>query len=225
MVGQRVRKGGAVLAALAIVAAGAVTGVGSAGAAGMGSSGAACATCTQDSFRDYQYRGDILVDYRGPGSVVVGQQVAFTAEFVARHFGPGPMPDVKVATVTHRAPEGFEFTGAEVTAYDWTPGKYPMTPLDASVTVDPVTGYLTLTAPEGGWAIPGIADATEPGTTRTGSVIVKLRYSATKSVSDGVSNLTFTGTDVPASDGWVTTGTTRVDAGPQGLGGFGSSGS
>ncbi|MFG1785847.1 hypothetical protein ACGFIU_25725 [Rhodococcus oryzae] len=166
--------------------------------------------------------------YEGPVEAVVGQEVTFTAEFGARYLGPGPIPDVAVATVTHRAPEGFEFTRAEVTSYDWTPGRYPITVLDSSAAVDPVTGNVTVTAPAGGWAVPEIVINNAPDPTRyvSGTVFVKLRYTATEPVRDGASGLTFTGTDVPASEGWVTKGITQVaEAGSPQPGGFGSSGS
>ncbi|AQA22217.1 hypothetical protein BTZ20_5789 [Rhodococcus sp. MTM3W5.2] len=168
--------------------------------------------------------------YEGPGRAVVGQEVTFTAEFGARYLGPGSIPDVAVATVTHRAPDGFEFTRAEVTSYDWTPGRYPITVLDSSAAVDPVRGDVTVAAPAGGWAIPEVVINNAPDPTRfvSGKVFVKLRYTATEPIRDGASGLTFTGTGVPASEGWVAKGTTQVteaEAEAPQPGGFGSSGS
>lgn len=232
MVGRQVRRGGAVLAALAIVAGGAVTGAGGAGAASTGSAGpggpaAECGRQCDDAFHGYAARGDIGVYYEGPVEAVVGREVTFKAEFETRGDGWTGLPDVDVATVTHHAPEGFTFAGAAVTSYDWTPGRYPVTVLDSAVAVDPATGDVTVAAPAGGWAIPVVAGQPRPQGIyyRSGTVTVKLRYTATRPVRDGASGLTFTGTGVPASEGWVTTGTTQVTEAPKGLGGFGSSGS
>ncbi|TQF74753.1 hypothetical protein FK531_01265 [Rhodococcus spelaei] len=229
MAGKLVRAGGSVLAALTIVAVGATVGVGTAaavstGSAGLGSAAFPCDGCNDGGFDDFQRRGDILVRYQGPGEAVVGQEVAFTAAFEARGYASvDRLPDLAVATVTHHAPKGFTFTGAEVTAYDPDSGGYPVTALDSSVVVDPASGDVTVAAPAGGWAIPEFVSSNQ-GTTYYGSgnVIVKLSYKAIESVGDGASGLTYTGTGVPASDGWVAKGTTRVT---QGLGGFGSSGS
>lgn len=229
MVGQLVRKGGAVLATLAILSGGAVMGAAGAGAASTGSAetggpAAPCGRQCDDAFHDNKSRGDIGVYYEGPVEAVVGQEVTFKAEFTARGDGWTGLPDVDVATVTHHAPEGFKFTGVEVTSYDWTPGRYPVTVLDSAVAVDPATGDVTVAAPAGGWVIPVVATQPSPGKTyyASGIVTVKLRYTATQSVRDGASGLTFTGTGAPASEGWLVNGAIDVT---QDAGGFGSSAS
>ncbi|MFC9786825.1 hypothetical protein [Rhodococcus sp. NPDC127528] len=231
MVGQHVRKGGAVLAALAIFSGGAVMGAAGAGAASTGSAGPGgpdptCGRQCDDAFHGYGLRGDIAVYYEGPVEAVVGREVTYKAEFSA--YGGDPwtgLPDVDVATVTHHAPEGFTFTGAQVTSYDWTPGRYPVTVLDSAAVVDPATGDVAVAAPAGGWAIPVVEDHRSPDKTyyASGIVTVTLRYTATQAVRDGVSGLTFTGTGAPASEGWVAKGSTQVAEAPKGLGGFGSS--
>ncbi|AQA20491.1 hypothetical protein BTZ20_5790 [Rhodococcus sp. MTM3W5.2] len=91
--------------------------------------------------------------------------------------------------------------------------------LDSTAVVDPVTGDVTVTAPAGGWAIP--TAATDAGSL-TGYLSVGLRYKVVKSYLDGTTGVTFTGTGVPASEGWVATGFTKVT--PVDLGTFGSSG-
>ncbi|MGW6375369.1 hypothetical protein ACWFRB_04785 [Rhodococcus sp. NPDC055112] len=231
MARRLVQKGGSVLAALTLVVGGAMLGAGGAAAASTGSAGpegpaAPCGRQCDDAFHDDKARGDIGVYYEGPVEAVVGREVTFKAEFTALGDGWQGLPDVDLATVKHHAPEGFTFTGAEVTSYDWTPGRYPITVLDSAVVVDPATGDVTVAAPAGGWAIPVVANQSGPDKTyyASGIVTVKLRYTATQSVRDAASGLTFTGTGVPASEGWVAKGTIQVAEAPQ-AGGFGSSGS
>lgn len=227
MVGSLVRKGGSVLAALAVVAGGALAGAGSAGSVALGSSAPPCSPedsmpgCYHSNFEDVKKVGDIRLGYSGPKEAVLGSEVAFEPTLYAGDYGYHPsVPDVAIKSVTHHAPKGFEFTGATVYAY--TPAGWPVgstvTYLDKTVVVDPVTGDVTVTAPAGGWAVP-VGDFGTSGF-NSGWVNVVLTYKVTELVSDGTSGATFTGTGVPASEGWVATGTTKVT--PVDLGAFGS---
>jgi len=224
MVGHLVRRGGSVLAALAVVVGGAAMGTGVAGGAaggGFGSTGVPCVGLTSPLcdgiFSDGATAGNIGLSYWGPAEAEVDSEVAFTSRFLARD----AMPDLAVTSVTHHAPRGFEFVGAEVQSRRGAvyPDPDTYTELDATVVVDPVTGDVTVAAPAGGWAIPRSQESS--GSWRTGQVDVKLRYQVTKSHLDGTSGVTFTGTGVPASEGWLATGATRVTPG---IGGFNSSG-
>jgi hypothetical protein len=216
MVGSLVRKGGSVLAVLAVVAGGAFAGAGSAGSVALGSAAPPCSVddsmpgCYDSWFEDVKKVGDILLGYRGPKAVALGQETSFVAVFNA---GDGSyqdsIPDVAIASVTHHPPKGFEFMGVDVSTAT----------LDSTAVVDPVTGDLTVTAPAGGWAVP--KHQASNGHWDSGYVEVVFTYKVTKLVLDGTSGLRFTGTDVPASDGWMVTGTTKVT--PVDLGGFGSS--
>jgi hypothetical protein len=211
MVGSLVRKGGSVLAALAVVAGGAVTGVGTAGAAGsgsleqgsvaLGSSAPPCyfedpmPGCDDGLFNDEATVGNISLVYTGTSrAVALGQETGFRARLSGR--------DVAITSVTHHVPRGFEFTGAHVWSWAYPLGDAIETTLDSTAVVDPVTGDVTITAPAGGWIA---ADGRF-----TGSVFVSLDYKVTALSPDGASGLRFTGTGVPASEGWMATGTTKV---------------
>ncbi|SDC49616.1 hypothetical protein SAMN05444580_10140 [Rhodococcus tukisamuensis] len=223
------RRGASILAAVAVAAGGLAVGAGTAnatGSSGPGSSAPPCApegaqlACDDGQFYEVEKAGNIRLAYHGPDEAVLGQEIAFTSEFEAGDSDyQDVQPEVAIASVTHHAPRGFEFTGATVTAakYELYPATSVFTPLEATVVVDPVTGDVTVTAPAGGWAAP--KTETNNGIL-TGTVVVKLAYKATELVSDGTSGVTFTGTDVPASEGWMAAGTTKVV--PVDLGGFGS---
>ncbi|MGW6375370.1 hypothetical protein ACWFRB_04790 [Rhodococcus sp. NPDC055112] len=220
------------LAALAVVVSGATMSAGVAGgaapdegfsgslaAAWFGSTGG-CAGLTEalcdGFFTESATAGDISLGYKGPATAEVDSEVTFKSVFTARD----AMPGKAVTSVTHHAPRGFEFVGAEVSSRHqgvWPPTEPDLTTeLDSTVVVDPATGNGTVTAPAGGWVIP-----TRATDTVSGYVIVELRYKVIKSYLDGTSGITFTGTDVPASEGWLATGATRVTPG---IGWFGSSG-
>ncbi|WP_139191321.1 hypothetical protein [Rhodococcus tukisamuensis] len=139
---------------------------------------------------------NIYLGYQGPGEAEVGREVGYFPSFSA----PDGMPGLAVTSVTHHAPRGFEFVGAEVSSR--TPPWWTDVNLDSTATVDPVTGDVTVTAPEGGWVIP--TDGF-----RSGQLYVYLRYKVVKPYLAGTAGVTFTGTDVPASKGWMATGITR----------------
>ncbi len=85
--------------------------------------------------------------------------------------------------------------------------------------VDPGTGDVTVTAPEGGWALmPG----QNGGRLEGGSVTVEFVYQAPDLAVGSTGGMTFTGTGVPASQDWVATGATRVMPGFMGTGSTGS---
>ncbi|SEM16052.1 hypothetical protein [Rhodococcus maanshanensis] len=215
MVGQLVRRGGSVLAALAVVVGGATMGAGVAGGAPGGGFGSSCSGLYEElcgeAFLDHGAKGNILLGYQGPAKAEVGSEVTYYPSFTARDGIPG----LAVMSVTHHAPRGFEFVGAEVTS---RPRFAADAKLDSTAVVDPVTGDVTVTAPAGGWAIP--TSATDAGSL-SGSLFVGLRYKVVESYLAGTTGVTFTGTDVPASEGWLATGATRVTSG---IGGLGSSG-
>ncbi|TQF74756.1 hypothetical protein FK531_01280 [Rhodococcus spelaei] len=211
MAGRLVRAGGSMLAAPTIAAGGAVTGVGTAGAAGSGSAdggsvalGSSAHPCTGEDtmpgcddgqFKEVATVGHIQLEYIGSSKpVVLGQETGFLTRFDGR--------DAVITSVTHHPPRGFEFTSAKDWSWSYPAGDGVVTYLDSTAVVDPVTGDVTVTAPAGGWtAAPG---------RYSGSVFVSLGYRATAFGQDGASGLRFTGTDVPASEGWMVTGTTKV---------------
>ncbi|MET4610687.1 hypothetical protein ABIC28_001665 [Rhodococcus sp. PvR044] len=241
MVGSLVRKGGSVLAALTVVASGITMGVGTAAGQSwwedevlqnllppctiesMPSGG----PCYERAFTDEGMAGDLHMSYAGPKDVKSGDVVSFYASSSAGEGGYQPaVPDVEVSSVTHHPPRGFEFMDATVFARK--PGWYPEGSthwaLDSTVAVDPVTGNVTVTPPAGGWAVPKSREYhPNPDTTLflSGDVTVQMRYRASGYGLDNPSGVTVTGTGVPASEGWLATGNTRVTP----MGGTGSTGS
>lgn len=231
MGGHLVRAGGAVLAALTIVAGGATVGVGGAGAVSTGSTGvpqcdpyggAQMGPCDDDAFQTAEQRvGDFRMSFYGSDELVVGQN----AWLLLRVGNAGPrasLPDATVTSVTFHTPKGFEFAGVSVTSY--TPKSHLeesiYTTLDSTAVVDHVTGDVTVTAPAGGWAVPTRENGA--GGIVSGEVAVSASFKATELVADGTSGVTFTGAGVPESEGWMATGTTQVI--PVDLSGFGSLG-
>ncbi|MGW0040824.1 hypothetical protein [Rhodococcus sp. NPDC003348] len=223
MVGRIVRAGGAVLAALAIVAGGALAGVGSAGAQSseegfQGSVGdllfdftvigfPPCPPISQDNmpcddgrFSSRAVVGDIGVGFKGTRELDRGDTAQMETTFWVEPPIFDQQPNLQIASTTVRTPRGFVFTGGEVKA-----GLAQM--LDATFAVDPATGDVTATAPAGGWAIPSYQNS--DGRFRTGSVTVVLNYEATEYVSQGEAAVRFSGTGTPESD-WVLTGKTQV---------------
>lgn len=210
------------LAALAIVAGGATVGVGGAGAVSTGSTGVRPCdryspgdiACDRDTFWAAEQRvGDFRMSFSGTDELVVGQNAWLSATFRVGDAGPqASLPDAAVASVTFHAPKGFEFVG--VSLYSYTPNFYPEAPIytspDSTAVVDHVTGDVTVTAPAGGWAVATRENGA--GFIVSGQVTVRASYKATELVADGTSGVTFTGTGtgVPASEGWMATGTTRV---------------
>ncbi|MFD4423393.1 hypothetical protein ACFWO5_00985 [Rhodococcus sp. NPDC058481] len=179
--------------------------------------------CYRNGFADSGMLGNYKGAYFGVKEVDPGADATFTAVVVAQEAAfqvAAPEVNVDVTSVTHLPPEGFEFVGVKVTGYTPTetpPG--PLVDLPSTVAVDPVTGKVTVTAPEGGWALqPG----RNGGKFEGGSVSLVFEYKAPDKALDGANGFTFTGTGVPASDGWVASGNTRVL--PAG-GGTGSTGS
>lgn len=239
MVGHLVRKGGAVLAALTVVAGGAMVGTGAAA----GQTGSAdemwrnlvrpChdsdpwfpdrGPCYRNTFSESGMLGNYQGSYSGVKTVDPGADVTFTAAVTAREAAfdvPVPEVNVDVTSVTHHPPRGFEFVGVKATGYSPAPGSegYGVS-LDSTVVVDPVTGDVTVSAPDGGWAL-------EPGwiasTFRSGMVSLVFDYKAPDKDVDGDNGFTFTGTGVPASKGWVAKGNTRVVPVSGGIGSAGS---
>lgn len=242
MVGHLVCKGGAVLAALTIVTGGAVAGAGGAGAVSTGSAAGQLdemwqnllrpchdyspqfpdlGPCYRAGFSDNGTLGNYLGAYSGVKEVDPGAKALFTASVVAKEAAfqvPSPEVDVDVTSVTHHAPKGFQFVGVKVTGGTPTPTPpWPIVDLASTTTVDPVTGDVTVTAPDGGWALqPG-----RNGGFAGGYVSLVFEYKAPDVALDGTNGFTFTGTGVPASEDWVASGNTRVMP----AGGMGSTGS
>lgn len=240
MVRHLVRKGGAVLAALTVVAGGAMTGMGTAA----GQTGSAdeiwrnlvrpCyptddgffpdrGPCYRNTYSDTGMLGNYKGVYFGVKTVEPGADVTFDAVVVAQEAAfdvPAPELNVDVTSVTHHPPKGFEFVGVKVTGS--TPVPLPPGPyvnLDSTVAVDPATGDVTVSAPAGGWALqPGRNGEMFAG----GAVSLVFTYKAPDKDVDGDTGFTFTGTGVPASKGWVAKGNTRVVAVSGGLGSTGS---
>lgn len=224
MGGNLVRAGGAVLAALAIAAGGALAGSGTAGAIFVGdvwvngsidnaTGGKPCSwdilprPCSVESFQSNVLVGDTYLDYWGTDRAQPGDKTTFSAAFYLGDPSTPvsddvPRPDVVINGLTHHAPRGFEFTGAWAYAYSH---RNIQQRLDVNVVVDPVTGDVTVTAPDGGWAIPKDRNKENDN----GRVHVALNYTVAELGGDSTSGMTFTGTDTPASGGWVATGDTR----------------
>ncbi|MFE3290677.1 hypothetical protein [Rhodococcus sp. NPDC059234] len=250
MDGRLVRRGGAVLAALAIVTGGALAGAGGAGASSTGSAAGASwlpdellqnllppcedysgqfpdqRPCYRNTFATSGTLGNYFGVYSGVKEAGAGARTTFYATVGANEAAfrvADPEANVDVTSVTHHAPKGFTFVGVKVTGRTPQPiTPWPAVTFDSTAVVDPVTGDVTVTAPEGGWPIrPGW----NGGRFATGSVSLALEYTAPDEALDGASGFTFTGTGVPASQGWVATGNTRVLPASWGLGTSGSSGS
>ncbi|TQF74754.1 hypothetical protein FK531_01270 [Rhodococcus spelaei] len=240
MVGKLVRAGGSVLAALTIVAGGAVVGMGTAGAQ-TGSADEVWRNlvspcydsdpffpdqrpCYRNNFSDSGMLGNYKGAYFGAKTVDQGAHATFTAVVVAQEAAfqvAAPEVNVDVTSVTHRAPKGFEFVAVKVTGI--TPAPQPLggqaVALDSTAVVDPVTGDVTVTAPAGGWALlPGRDGRQFAG----GSVSLVFDYKAPDKDLGGDNGFTFTGTGVPASNGWVAQGNTRVVPVSGGIGSTGS---
>lgn len=202
-------------AALAVAAA-AGPGLSVAGAAlDLGSSGGGDAFCNESGvlckgdnvWRVYARVGAEGGTYKGPLQAVVGEPVLFEVETISS----------ALTSVTHRAPDGFEFVGATVIAHDWTPGRYPYTVLPSTTTVDPESGDVTVTAGEEGWPVP-LMQLPEPYSTRKGFVYIQMRYLPTAPIRNGESAMSFTASGVPATDGWMAEGRTTVTAPSTGSG-------
>lgn len=217
MVGKLVRGGVSVLALLTVTASGAAVGVAhAAGSSDDASCGVPYGDCVGVEQLGYGSRGDVNVIYLGDYYAVVGQDITFIAE-LRPSVDEGPTPGVVISSVTHGVPEGFTFTGSDVTSYEETPGVYPVKALESSAAVDPETGDVTVTAPGEGWTVPNRA--------ARGTVYVKLHYRLTKPITEEFvrSHITFAGPDVPASDEWVASGATYPGVVNPAI--FGSSGS
>ncbi|MGW0174265.1 hypothetical protein ACWDUM_10505 [Rhodococcus sp. NPDC003322] len=196
MVGRVARAGGAALAVLAMAAGGVVAGGGGAGAFSVdpGSTAGApvCkpftdedelpqALCDDLRFEAYAPVGDFDVWLSGRERVYAGENHAVRAGFRARKAG------VELSSATVRTPHGFEFKGGTV--------KLNGTEVEATFTVDPATGDVTVAAPGGGW---------------TGNVNMELTYRAGGlSLTAAETALRFSGSGVPDS-GWVLKGATNT---------------
>ncbi len=227
MAGHVARTGGAVLAALTIVAGGALAGVGSAGAQSsedgfQGSVGdllydltitgfPPCEPVSQDNMPCDDGRfdngmvtvGNIKVDLDGPNELNLGDTAQITAylwESPPYGVDLSKEPETQITSATVRVPRGFVFTGGEVSSG-------PTQVFDATFVVDPATGDVTATAPTNGWTIPRFQAAN--GVYHSRGIGVKLNFEATEYVYRGESAVRFSGTGVPSSD-WVQTGETRV---------------
>ncbi|WP_027502710.1 hypothetical protein [Rhodococcus sp. UNC363MFTsu5.1] len=250
MDGKLVRRGGAALAALAILTGGALAGAGGASASSTGSADGqswlpdeilqnllpVCEDyspqfpdqrpCYRNSFSDSGTLGNYPGWYGGVKEVDAGAKATFRAVVGATEAAfqvADPEANVDVRSVTHHAPKGFTFVGVKVLGQTPQPiSPWPIVTFDATTVVDPATGDVTVTAPEGGWPIrPGW----NGGRFATGTVTLAFEYTAPDEALDGACGFTFTGTGVPASQGWVATGNTRVLPASWGLGTSGSSGS
>lgn len=234
--GHLVRAGGAVLAALSIVAGGVVAGTGAATGAvmGIGSTDQGpwwadeilqnlirpCEPslpweygdrgCYDNGFRDEGMLGNYRGVYYGPQEVAPGATVTFTAVVVAQEAAfdvTASGESVDITSVTQHLPKGFEFVGVKVTGYTPTETPGQTVNLESTVAVDPDGGDVTVTAPAGGWALnPG----SNGGKFEGGSVSLDFTYKAPEGFVADSTGFTFTGTHVPASDGWVAEATTRV---------------
>ncbi|SEM16081.1 hypothetical protein [Rhodococcus maanshanensis] len=246
--GQLARAGGAVLAALTVVAGGA--GLGTAAAAStapesaepminflaltmLGSTSTDHATCVpgdpdpmpcdNGTFHSSN-RGELGAVFSGPHSLKRGENVQLDAQFFAFAMPNGGLhpsrPDKVVTSATIKNPDGFVFAGGDVTAYTHDEAgavdSGSVTALDATFTVDPVTGDVTATPPAGGWDIPSVERA--GGGFSSGMVHVKVNYQATELVRDGEAAVGFIGTGVPVTE-WLPSPT--IDVMPE-LGGSGS---
>lgn len=179
--------------------------------------------CYRNGFSDSGTLGHYGVRYYGLEEVDPGAETVFTAVVGAQEVAfdvADPEVNVDVASVTHHPPKGFEFIGVRVSGYTPTPAPtFPVGELDSTIEVDVATGDVTATAPAGGWAL-------LPGRNgdgfASGAVRVDFIYRAPDYAPGSASGVTFTGTGVPASDGWVATGVTRVMPGFLGTGSTGS---
>jgi hypothetical protein len=215
MTGNLVRGVVGVLAALTVAASGTAVSAAQTGS----SSGTPCSLvggCGVTGLFWHGFAGDVLVRYHGPAYVVPGQDVTFIGELARSYQDAGATPGVTVTSVTHLAPEGFEFTGATVTSYEETPGAYPVKVLGYSTSSDVETREVTVTSPGGGWTLP-TWEATVNGQPQqvAGSVFVEFHYRVTKAVEvDSLSAITaVTGPDVPASEEWLVRGLTNPGTG------------
>lgn len=197
MVGRVARAGGAALAVLAMASGGVVAGGGGAGAFSVdpGSTAGApvCEPFTdEDEFApqtlcdDLRFQasatvGDFDVFLSGRKRVYAGENHAVRASFRALK------ADAELSSATVRTPHGFEFKGGTV--------KLNGTEVEATFTVDPATGDVTVASPGGGW---------------TGNVRMELTYRAGGlSLTATETALRFSGSGVPDS-GWVLKGATNT---------------
>lgn len=223
---MKLRRAGSALFVVLAVGGGATTvAAGTAIGQDFGSSNACVDRCVDGGFSVSAGHGGMRIVHQGSVEAVVGDEVTFVVVLEARGYaGNDPIPTRVISAVTHQAPEGFEFTGARVTSYDWTPGAYPITALESTSGVDPTSGAVTVTAPTGGWTIPVVVRDLPEGETvyGPGNVTVTLTYLVTEPVRAGESGIMFTGNDIPALNAPIAIGKTDVAAAS---GGFGSSGS
>jgi hypothetical protein len=235
MAGHLVHTGGAVLAALTIAAGGA----GTAGATpwvvdelwqGVAPSCSIISgqvadwvPCYRSGFNNSGFLGDYKGNLQGPREAAPGAEVVFYAQVFAQEPAydvASPEANVDVTSITFHAPKGFDFVDVKVGGYISVPfGQGVSRALDGTVAVDPATGDVTVTAPAGGWAlIPG----QNGGKFEGGNVTARFTYKAPETDVGGTVGMTFTGTSVPASDGWVASDSTRVMPGFLGTGSAGS---
>jgi hypothetical protein len=167
--------------------------------------------CYSNGFWNSGLLGDYEGTYYGPDEVEPGAEAEFTAQVVAdiaAYAVPNPETDVDVTSVTYQPPEGFEFVGVIVRgALAGDRNNYVELP--STVGMDPDSGRITVSAPAGGWAMIPYLD----GGSRWEStgVILDFTLRAPEGRTPGrTGGFTFTGTSVPASNGVVATGTTRV---------------
>ena len=180
--------------------------------------------CYIDEHTTKATHGNYAVEYMAPNEAEPGAEVTFRARIEALEAAfdvADPEHNVDVTSVTLRAPEGFEFLGATVVGRTpWATSPNPITvDFDSTSVVDPATGDVTVTAPEGGWPIwPGMDAHRFEG----GKVDLIFTFRAPERAEGSTHGFTFTGTTVPESRGLVVARNIRVMPDAAGAGSSGS---
>jgi hypothetical protein len=176
--------------------------------------------CYRNSDRTQVSHGECLATYFAPDEAEPGVEVEFGAQIKATESAfdvPDPENDVDVTSVTLHPPKGFEFVGLRLVAGS-TPlssGGFHTVTFDSTVEVDPTTGAITVSAPDGGWPIwPGRDSNRFDG----GSVYLGFTFRAPERAEGSSHGFTFTGTNVPDSRGLVVERNIRVQPDTEGAG-------
>ncbi|EME15655.1 hypothetical protein G419_24264 [Rhodococcus triatomae BKS 15-14] len=180
--------------------------------------------CYDNGFSTSGTLGDYKGTYDGPDEVEPGAEVEFIASVradMAAYDVTNPDTDVDVTSVAYQPPEGFEFMGVVVRGRLAGDPRNPVE-LPSTVSVNPDSGRITVSAPAGGWAMnPFMLPLSQWTST---NVTLQFTFRAPEGETPGrTSGFTFTGTSVPTSSGLVAAGTTRVwPEAAEGTGGSGS---
>lgn len=217
MTGRVVRASGAALAVLAMAAGGVAVGGGGAGAQSVllddvtgsissgqgpcepfndsdGGNGLEPGWCDDLRWQNVTTVGDFRVWLTGRDRVQLGENAVVRTSFAVSKAG------VELADATIRAPRGFEFKSGTV--------KLNGIAVEATFTVDPATGDVTVAAPDGGWTVP--VREMYPGGPLHGGANMELTYRAAGlPLTLGETALRFSGSGVPDS-GWVLKGATKL---------------